>query len=303
MFRILCTVSIFFIIWGSAVHAMTSTNFSIKWDSVNSGGNDVSTSTNYLVRDTLGEQAVGLSSSTNYALRAGYRQGDTEATVLNYHLGTQENSTQIDFSAFDNAGKTVTVSSASGYAIGDFIGVVENQGLQEIVAVGKIVSIVSNTISVDGWEGSPASISAVPLDGDDFIYRLNGSVADLGLLSSLSGKTSMTYSSVTSNGESGYTVYVNSDGELRISTSTYIYPVADGAVTIGFQEYGARVVGTTATGTASDFPFTTTNREIQKSTTFANDDRAALIYKAAITAVTTAGIYSQRVYYTVTANF
>lgn len=303
MFRILCVVSLFFISWGSAAQAMTSTNFGIKWDSINSGGLDVSTSTNYLVRDTLGDQAVGQSSSTNFTLQAGYRQGDTEATILNFHIGTEEGSTRIPYTAFNNAGKTVTVSSTSGFVAGDFIGVVENEGLLQLVAVGKIVSVLANDLTVDAWEGAPSSIGAIPSGEDDVVYRLNGSSADLGLLTTSLGKTSLTYCSVMSNGESGYTVYVNADGDLRTTTSTFILGVSDGAVTIGSEEYGGRVLGSTATGTASDFAISTTNREIQKSTTVAYDDRIALIYKAAISGTTAAGNYSQRVYYTVTANF
>ena len=48
--------------------AMTSTNYLINWDSINSGGDDVSSSTNYRLRDTVGEQATGFSTSTLYSL-------------------------------------------------------------------------------------------------------------------------------------------------------------------------------------------------------------------------------------------
>ena len=56
---------------------MTSTNFELPWDSINSGGDDISSSTNFGLRDTAGEQATGLSSSTNFEASAGYRVGDT----------------------------------------------------------------------------------------------------------------------------------------------------------------------------------------------------------------------------------
>lgn len=58
---------------------MNSANYGIAWDSVNSGGEDTSSSTNFGLRDTYGEQATGDSSSTSFTDTAGYRVGD-EAT-------------------------------------------------------------------------------------------------------------------------------------------------------------------------------------------------------------------------------
>jgi len=54
--------------------AMTSTTYRIDADSINSGGRDISTSTNYDLADTIGEIATGISTSTNYQVNAGYRQ-------------------------------------------------------------------------------------------------------------------------------------------------------------------------------------------------------------------------------------
>lgn len=57
----------------ASAQVMSSTNYSIQNDSVNSGGG-LSTSTNYGLEDTAGEIATGVGSSTNYELRAGYQQ-------------------------------------------------------------------------------------------------------------------------------------------------------------------------------------------------------------------------------------
>lgn len=54
--------------------AMTSTTYRIDADSINVGGRDISTSTNYNLADTIGEIATGVSTSTNYQINAGYRQ-------------------------------------------------------------------------------------------------------------------------------------------------------------------------------------------------------------------------------------
>ena len=288
----------------SGVYAMNSATYQINWDSVNSGGNDVSTSTNYLLRDTIGEQATGFSSSTDYTISAGYRVGDQDLPSLTFFLGTQENSTQTAYSSFSSSSKAVVVSSVASFSVGDLIGVVENQGLTQRVAIGRILSIAGTTITVDAWDGVPALLSATPAGGDDYVYRMDGSSAALGTLSVTAGKTSLTGTRVNSNAQNGYTVYVNVDGDLRVSTSTFITNVTDGTVTIGSEEYGAQVYGSMATGTGSDFAFSTSTRAIQTSTAIApTEERTALVYKATIATNTPAGNYSQKVYYTVTPNY
>jgi len=53
---------------------MSSSNYAIVRDSLNSGGLDQANSANYQVRDTVGQPATGPATSTNYTVRAGYRQ-------------------------------------------------------------------------------------------------------------------------------------------------------------------------------------------------------------------------------------
>ena len=283
---------------------MNSSNFTIPWDSVNSGGDDISSSTNFSMRDTIGEQATGDSSSTNFSLQAGYRVGDTTFTALSFVIGTEEATTRTAYSAFSSSTKTVTVASVASFSVGDILGVVENEGLSERIAVGKITNILGLVITVDQWDGQPALISAVPSGGDDVVYRMNGSTAALGTLTPVSGKTSFTATQVTSDAQNGYTVSVSDDGNLRVSTSTFIVNVSDGAVSIGAEEYGAQVFGSSATGTGSDFAFTTSTRSIQHSdTTTVSAERVGLVYKAAISVSTPSGNYSHNVFYTLTPNY
>lgn len=69
------------VIWGmvlsllqlSFAQVMTSSNFQIQSDSINSGGGD-GTSSTYTLESTLGEVSTGEGTSTNYFLRAGYQQ-------------------------------------------------------------------------------------------------------------------------------------------------------------------------------------------------------------------------------------
>ena len=56
-----------------AFAAMGSSNFTITNDSINSGGNDASGSTNFSLQDTIGgEASAGESSSSNFRLSSGY---------------------------------------------------------------------------------------------------------------------------------------------------------------------------------------------------------------------------------------
>jgi len=57
----------------ASAQVMSSANYKIQSDSVNTGGGR-STSTNYGLESTAGEIATGNSSSTNYQMRAGYQQ-------------------------------------------------------------------------------------------------------------------------------------------------------------------------------------------------------------------------------------
>ncbi|MBD3252017.1 hypothetical protein GF380_06250 [Candidatus Uhrbacteria bacterium] len=282
---------------------MSSTNYAIEWDSINSGGEDSSSSTNYQLRDTVGEHGTGISSSENYTLGAGYRQGDSQDPFLSIAIGTQENSVQTTWTNFSNSTSSVTVASAGSFSTSDYIGVIENRGFGQLVAVGKISGINGNVISVDDWEGEPASLSAVASGGDDYVYRMNGNAAQLGVQTVSTESTSMTLTDIATNANNGYTVSVQGDTDLSYS-SVSITNVSDGTVSVDAEEYGIETVGTLGVGTGSDLDIpTSTTRTIQNSSTYASEDRVAVIYKLSVDAVTPAGDYTQTVLYRVTGNF
>ncbi len=299
---VVCLLLILSLSMTRAAYAMSSTNFLVNWDSVNSGGDDVSSSTNYMLHDTVGEQGVGVSSSTNFELRAGYRFGDVENGIINFSIGVQENATEVSYTSFSQAGALVDVTSVAFFSVGDFIAVVENKGFSQMVAVGKIIQISGNRLYVDAWDGVPELLNSTPSGGDDFVYRLSGSAAQLGTLTTSTQATTLSYTDVVSNVERGYTVYVQSDGAL-LSGSDTIDAVSDGAVTVGSEEYGLRIFGQYATSTGSDISLTTSTQAVQLRSTYADADRIAVVYKAAISTSTASGSYSQQVYYTITANF
>ena len=287
----------------NSVFAMTSTNYKINWDSVNSGGLDLSTSTNYKMRDTIGEQATGYSTSSHYKISAGYRAGDKFYPTLRFNVGTQENFSRTAYTEFSEAGNYVVVTSVTYFAADDYVGVVENHGLGQIVAVGKVTSVVGNTVYVDDWEGDSVSLSQFPAGGDDFVYRLGGFAANFGALSSSEPETALTVTDVASDAENGYTINVYDDGDLSNGVSA-IRNVSDGAVSLNSEEYGWRVFGSKAVNTGSDLPFQMANTAIQQSSVEAVDDeRSAFVYKIAIEPFTPDGNYTHRVYFTVTANY
>jgi hypothetical protein len=60
---------------GSAL-AMSSTNYRLDWFTpLTSGGGGTASSTNYAINLTIGQAAIGASSSANYAVGLGYWYG------------------------------------------------------------------------------------------------------------------------------------------------------------------------------------------------------------------------------------
>ncbi len=291
-------------LFGTNVLAMSSTNYWIPWDDVNQGGSDVGSSTNYSIRDTLGGTAVGTGTSANYQLSSGYRVPE-EANTLSYLVKTSNTATTT-WTAFTNGvGGTVTVGSASGYAIDDLIAVVENYGFSQLVAVGRVTSVVGNVITVDRFQGDGAGMSAVPAGGDDYVYRLSANSFDFGVVSPGFAHTSVVGTSVLTNIATGYSVYLQANQELQNALAQVMSPVTDGTVSIGTEEYGTEVTGATAFSAGVDLSVSTTQRVVQTSgaASGATSDKIATIFKLAITSNTNPGSYTQTVYYTLTANY
>lgn len=71
---------------------MTSDNYQIWADAISVGGGEDQTSNNYTLRDTLGEVSIGLSSSTNDNIRAGFRE-------MEYYLGDEVLTLSLDSSS------------------------------------------------------------------------------------------------------------------------------------------------------------------------------------------------------------
>jgi len=72
---ILLTLIVLLLLAGSAI-AMSSTNYRLDWFTpLTSGGGGAASSTNYAINLTVGQAAIGGSSSANYAVGLGYWYG------------------------------------------------------------------------------------------------------------------------------------------------------------------------------------------------------------------------------------
>lgn len=291
-------------LFGSNVFAMSSTNYWIPWDTVNSGGSDIGSSTNFSIHDSIGGAVVGTSTSANFSLAQGYRVPEAVNT-LSYFVRSA-NTGPTTYSAFtDGVGGSVTVGSAAGFSVGDLIAVVEDRGFGQLVAVGIVTQVAGTVLTVDRFEGDGVGMSAVPAGGDDFVYRLSANSFSFGSVAPGNEHTSVVGTSVLTNVLTGYSVYIQANQELQNASAQIITAVTDGAVTVGSEEYGASVTGATAFGAGTDLGVTTTQRVVQTSATQSGSvsDKVAMTFKLSITPGTNPGTYTQTVYYTLTANY
>ena len=110
-----------FLVFPFVAYAMTSSNYQINWDSVNSGGTSSGSSLNYQVHDTIGGQAIGVGVSATYESRAGYRGGDYDATptapiISNVVAGSiTQNSVVITWTTNKSSNSEVAIGETTDY--------------------------------------------------------------------------------------------------------------------------------------------------------------------------------------------
>lgn len=315
LFRSLGLLFIFLLGSILPTYAMTSSNYVIDWDNVNIGGTEGSTSTSYVLNDTIGQVVTGTSTSASYGLSAGYR---AEADPLSLSMVVRGQSTNasstysgviVTASGSDYIG-SVDVLSPGTFEVDDYIAVVQNVGFSGVVAIGKVTQKVGNQLTVDRWDGQPASLSASPAGDDDFVYKL-GSTSSIPFGTLAVGQQNIALAGVSVNSSAlGYTAYYKPDGTLRtadgLSSITYC---EDGEVSTDAEEYGVAIRGRWS-------PYTTPaqDADIRESVILGNDyesrspvdnspDRLAMLFKINILSSTTPGSYSQNLYFTLTPNF
>ncbi len=240
--------------------AMSSANYEIKWDAVTPGGEDTSASATYQLRDSVGETAGGDSSSATYQNGAGYRQGVFDQTAT-FEVFIQYRNSQVAATAL--VGETVTVTSTTGFATGDMILIVDNEGDSQDSAIGQIETIVGNDITVDFLTDSG---SAPTIDGSgDYVYNLDASSLSFGSLNSGDVATGVIGWEVNADVSEGYHVYVYQDHDFRKTTDAaeVISAVSDGDVSAGV-EYGGRSSDSTLTLSTFDSQDTGYDEDFQE---------------------------------------
>lgn len=271
---------------------MSSTNYLLQWDAISVGASDTQSSASYQVRSSLdlGLSAENMSSAL-YALDGGYRAGVYDP-VAAFRIFSQNISTQVAATA--RSGTSVTVTSASGFAVNDRIIVIENEGASQVSAMGKILSIAGTTLTVDAFSGGSPTIDG---SGGDYVYLLTPDGTTL----PLSGPTSSTVVTgiiaweATVDIQNGYAAYVVEGGNLA-SASDEIPDVADGAVTAGSSEYGAISSDTSLASSTFDTQDTAITSSLQLVASRAAvqfSERDYLTLKLGMSATQEAGVYTQ----------
>lgn len=200
--------------------AMTSNNYQIWADVISTGGGEDAVSTNYNLQDTLGEQAIGRASSTNYTTRIGFREMDyfrgdevLTLTVDSASLALGALSTTQTKSAAHTL--TVDTNSYSGVSVtysGSTLACSGCSGTNTITAIGATAAAAAVGASQFGFNAiyssgaSPSASSVSPYNdnskyafnsGDQIISstgQINATVFNLTYIANISGsETAGTY--------------------------------------------------------------------------------------------------------------
>lgn len=277
---------------------MTSTNYQILWDSVNTGGLDVSSSSTYQLRDSLGQTADGRSSSTSYVQDAGYRSGVYDQ-VLSLSILPQSNASVRSASALSGL---VVTTDPTGLSVGDYVVVIQDRGASQVSGMGKITAVGGSTITLDRL--STGGTTPV-IDGtSDYVYKLTGSSISLGTITNSAVQTAIIGFDTTADLSSGYTLQIKEDGALR-SGAYDIDDVADGTVTAASEEYGARSSDTSLSTTfdTQDAGMSSSFQEIVSSSSKTFYDRHFVTLKASASGSSYSGSYSQTLSVILSGNF
>lgn len=270
---------------------MSSDNYFIEWDTVGNGGKDTSSSTNYKLRDSFGTMQ-GESSSASYIEEAGYRAGVFDQTST-FEVMAQLRASQVGATSL--SGNTVGVTTTSGYSVGNYIVIVQNEGATQVSAMGKVISVGGSSLTVDELNNGGV---APTIDGsNDFVYKLSGNALPFSTLSSSLVSTAIVGWESDAEVFGGYSVYVYEDHDLTTGVDT-IADVADGDVTAGVSEYGARSSDTSvslSTFDTADTAFTTTPQQVSSRTDESFSSRDFLTLKTSIDAAQPPGSYAHNI--------
>ena len=274
---------------GSVFAQMSSTNYEIRWDSVGYGGSDTSSSASYQLRDSVGGLGAGRETGTSYLIDAGYRGGVFDR-IVTFEVFAQS-TTYTTASVL--SGTTITVADTSSFSVGDKVALVQDQGVGQVAGVGEITGIAGSDITLDSLDSGGAVIS---VDGSsDFLYLMSASSMNFGNVSTSIVAQKIIAWEVNIDVDGGYSVSVIEDTDL-ISGANNIDDVADGSVTAGSEEYGARSSDqslASSTFDTQDTSITSTFQQVGSRAAASFASRDLLTLKAAASASSVSGTYSQ----------
>lgn len=159
---------------------------------------------------------------------------------------------------------------------------------------------VSNSASYQTHAGYRQMLAVDPI----FSFTLSANACALGTLSTGSVATCSYSVTATTNAASGYTTTLAADGALRTASAADINNVSDGSVTAGSEEYGVALTGSDrAFADEQGIPTAPSTLTVASNSGAVTNSSVTATHKAAISAATAAGSYSQSVTIISTATF
>lgn len=158
----------------------SSTTYSIERDSLNIGG-ESSTSTSYGINDTVGEQATGESSSTTYAVNAGFQLPDNFLSITSPTdvALTTFNTTRSDSTTSGSAAWTIVTDNTAGYTM-----TIEASTVPALQSAGSTFDDYTPTGGADFafTTGASESLFGFSPEGDDIAdsYKDDGATCGSG---------------------------------------------------------------------------------------------------------------------------
>lgn len=163
---------------------MQSPSYQIESDSINIGGG-FSSSSSYMLEDTLGEQATGRSSSTQYQLRAGYQQMQEVYLAISPAADVSMTPAISGITGGQSSGTTsvtVVTDNAAGYQL-----LLEAEAAPAMQSgVNSIANYTASTSNPDFTftTGSTQAHFAFSPEGIDIVSRYKDNGTDCGVGSS-----------------------------------------------------------------------------------------------------------------------
>ena len=186
----LLIASVFFNSPSLILAAMSSSNYQIWQDAISVGGGEDQTSTNYTLKDTLGELAIDRSSSTNYGLKPGFREVQFFSGLETLSFSVSPSS--LEFGKLDkdstgigsvtlivNTNSYTGVSVTYGGATLTCTGTCVGSGPSQVSAIGSSAAASSKGTSQFGFNviytsgTSPVASAVSPYNGAG-TYAFNG---------------------------------------------------------------------------------------------------------------------------------